>query len=94
MTSLFGDLLPEDVLDRRTKASFDGAFWNEPSRAFARRWDGSGVDDDVVDVDALRAEWSKESPDPRTYTLAQSVWLRTRAASADDLEQPLERVAG
>jgi asparagine synthase (glutamine-hydrolysing) len=94
MTHLFGDLLPAEVLERRTKASFDGAFWNEPSRAFVRAWDGSGIDEGVVDVAALRAEWSKESPDPRTYTLAQSVWLRTQVASGDSVEQPFERVAG
>jgi len=94
MTSVFGDLLPTGVLGRRTKASFDGAFWNEPSRAFARGWDGSGVDEEVVDVDGLKAEWSKESPDPRTYTLVQSAWLRTHRASGDGLEQALEGVAG
>jgi asparagine synthetase B (glutamine-hydrolysing) len=94
MTHLFGDLLPEDVLERRTKASFDGAFWNEPSRAFVRNWDGSGLDADVVDVDALRTEWSKDSPDPRTYTLAQWLWLRTRGSSRHGLEQAFERVAG
>ena len=94
MTELFGDLLPKELLERRTKASFDGAFWNEPSRAFARGWDGSGIDDDVVDGAALRAEWSKDSPDPRTYTLAQSVWLRTQQGSRDGFEQPVERVAG
>jgi asparagine synthase (glutamine-hydrolysing) len=94
MTQLFGDLLPASVLERRTKASFDGAFWNEPSRAFVREWDGSGVDDHVVDGAALRAEWSKDSPDPRTYTLAQSVWLKSRQQSGASLEQPLERVAG
>jgi asparagine synthase (glutamine-hydrolysing) len=93
MTHLFGDVLPPDVLARRTKASFDGAFWNEPSRAFARDWDGSGVDDDVVDAEALRGEWAKDSPDPRSFTLAQSVWLRTRGASGDGVEQALERVA-
>jgi asparagine synthetase B (glutamine-hydrolysing) len=94
MTHLFGDLLPADLLARRTKASFDGAFWNEPSRTFVSGWDGSGIDHDVVDLDALRAEWSKDSPDPRTYTLAQALWLRTRARSGDGSEQALQGVAG
>jgi asparagine synthetase B (glutamine-hydrolysing) len=75
MRSLFGDLLPEAVIERRTKASFDRAFWNEPSRRFAAEWNGSGVDTDLVDPDALRSEWLSESPDPRSYTLAQSVWI-------------------
>ena len=94
MTRLFGDLLTTDVLERRTKASFDGAFWNEPSRSFALEWDGSGVDEDVVDVRALRAEWSKPAPDPRTFTLAQSIWIGHAVASGDRLEQALERIAG
>jgi asparagine synthetase B (glutamine-hydrolysing) len=93
MRDLFGDLLPADVLVRHSKASFDGAFWNEPSRTFAREWDGSGVDAEIVDAEALRAEWSKEAPDARTFTLAQSAWLRTRG-SDDRVEQSLERVAG
>jgi asparagine synthetase B (glutamine-hydrolysing) len=92
MQSLFGDLLPDAVLGRSTKAFFDAAFWNEPSRAFAAQWDGSGVDLDVVDPDALRAEWSSEAPDPRSFTLAQSVWLATRAGSAEPVAQPRDRV--
>ena len=62
MRSLFGDVLPDAVLERSTKAFFDGAFWNAPSRAFVSEWDGSGVDLDVVDPDALRLEWSSRSP--------------------------------
>jgi asparagine synthetase B (glutamine-hydrolysing) len=82
MRSLFGDLLPEAVIERRTKASFDGAFWNDASRAFASEWDGSGVDTELVDVEALRTEWLSSSPDARSYTLAQSVWLARSAAQA------------
>jgi asparagine synthase (glutamine-hydrolysing) len=92
MTRLFGDLLPAEVLERRTKASFDGAFWSEPSRSFARNWDGAGVDERVVDVAALRLEWAKDMPDPRTFLLAQSAWLRTRDRSADRREKTLDGV--
>jgi asparagine synthetase B (glutamine-hydrolysing) len=92
MTRLFGDLLPADVLERRTKASFDGAFWAEPSRMFARDWDGGGVDERVVDLDALHKEWTKEAPDPRTFLLAQSAWLLTHDRSADRLEKTLNGV--
>jgi asparagine synthetase B (glutamine-hydrolysing) len=80
MSILVGDLLPLQVVERRTKASFDGAFWNETSRAFAVGWDGSGVDSGLIDVEALREEWLSESPDPRSYTLAQSVWMARSAA--------------
>jgi asparagine synthase (glutamine-hydrolysing) len=92
MTRLFGDLLPAEVLERRTKASFDGAFWSEPSRSFARNWEGAGVDERVVDVAALRLEWAKDMPDPRTFLLAQSAWLRTRDRSADRREKTLDGV--
>ena len=72
MTRLFGDLLPAEVLERRTKASFDGAFWSEPSRSFARNWDGAGVDERVVDVDALRAEWAKDIARPADVHCSRS----------------------
>ena len=43
MTALFGDVLPADVLSRRSKAYFDEAFISEHSRSFvpagrARGW--------------------------------------------------------
>jgi asparagine synthase (glutamine-hydrolysing) len=87
MQALFGDVLPDDVLARSSKASFDGAFWNDSSRAFASGWDGRGVDQALVDVDALREEWASESPDPRSFTLAQSVWLAVHGGSGNGLEQ-------
>lgn len=78
MRSLFGDLLPENVLSRRSKASFDGAFWNCHSREFAAWWDGSGVDLDLVDPEALARTWADDPPDTRSYLLLQSIWLRQR----------------
>jgi asparagine synthase (glutamine-hydrolysing) len=87
MQTLFGEVLPDDVLARSTKASFDAAFWNAASRAFAAEWDGSGVDPELVDIDALRREWASESPDPRSFTLAQSAWLAVHGASGDRVEQ-------
>jgi asparagine synthetase B (glutamine-hydrolysing) len=35
MRSLFSDLLPDDVLARPSKATFDGAFWNRHSQCLA-----------------------------------------------------------
>ena len=86
-------LVPDDVLARRTKASFDGAFWNRHSRAFAAGWSGGGVDPDLVDTDALRREWVHERPDGRTFTLLQALWLAERgSAGSDRVEQPLAGV--
>jgi hypothetical protein len=76
MEWLVGDLLPSALLARSSKARFDGAFWNRHSRAFAARWDGSGVDEALVDPVVLREMFTgEEPPDARTRSLFQSIWL-------------------
>lgn len=57
MRLLGADLLPEALLARRTKASFNGVYSGTATRAFARGWDGSGVDLSLVDPDELRRVW-------------------------------------
>jgi Asparagine synthase len=74
---LVGDLLPRETLERRDKTTFDGVFWHEHARAFVAQWDGSGVNTEHVDVDALRAEWSKQLPFPQSFILLQRAWLST-----------------
>lgn len=92
MDVLFGRLLPGEVLSRPTKAHFDEAFWREPSRRLAARWDGGGVDTSVVDVEALRREWSSSRPMAQSFLLLQSAWLaEARSASG---AQSLEQAAG
>jgi len=76
--AIAGDLLPPALLARTSKASFDGAFWTGRARAFAAAWDGSGVDSQLVDVAALRAEWASAQPDPHTFALLQQAWLAVR----------------
>ncbi len=75
MRLLFGDLLPDDVLARTTKSSFDEAFWSDWSRGLAANWSGAGADPELVDVEALRQEWSTNEPDPRSFTQVQAAWL-------------------
>src|SRR5262249_52913450 len=75
MRALFGHVLPDDLVVRASKSSFDDIFWTEHARALAQSWDGRHVDPAYVDADALRLEWRRERPDPRSYLLAQSVWL-------------------
>jgi hypothetical protein len=75
MTELFGDVLHAKVRSRRTKASFDSIFFNDPSRAFVREWDGSGVDTSLVNVDSLRAAWTAPSVDARSLSILQAAWL-------------------
>ena len=85
MRELFDDLLPDDVLARTTKASFGAVRWGEPEREFARTWDGGGVPRDLVDVDALRAEWLSERPAGASALLLHAAWMH-----ANDV--PLEGV--
>ena len=78
MKHLFNDLLPVEILERTSKALFGGSFWNQRASAFAASWDGTGVDPDVVDVDALRERWARSgssNSDARTFGLLQSAWL-------------------
>ncbi len=78
MIRLFGDLLPRAVLERTTKAHFTHAVFSEHTRAFARQWDGSGVDTDLVDPEVLRAGWLSESPPLPTMSLLHQAWLSTQ----------------
>jgi hypothetical protein len=77
MHRLFGTALPAKLLSRRTKVCFDPAFWNTHSRSFAASWSGDGVDRQVVDADALRAEWTRPEPDSHSFLLLQSAWLES-----------------
>jgi hypothetical protein len=75
MRGLFGDLLPREVLERRTKALFANAVFVRYTKEFARTWNGSGVDTDLVDPDALREIWLSEDPHAPSMTLLQQAWL-------------------
>jgi asparagine synthase (glutamine-hydrolysing) len=75
MEALFGSLLPLDVLRRRSKARFNRAYFNEHSRAFVARFDGTGVDESLVDVDALVEVWRSEEPHAMSFALLQAAWL-------------------
>ncbi len=80
MDLLFGDALPEAVRHRSDKAAFFAPFVNRHSRAFIAQWDGTGVDEALVDVAALRACWAEEQVDARSYALLQSAWLAAGSA--------------
>jgi asparagine synthase (glutamine-hydrolysing) len=75
MQALFSDVLPQAVLGRTTKASFNRAHAGDATREFARTWDGSGVDEDLVDVDRLRDVWLSDEPTMATGVLLHSAWL-------------------
>ena len=82
MRFLFSNVLPDDVLARTTKSGFDEAFWSDWSRACAADWNGAGADATLVDIEALKQEWSSPEPDPRSFTLLQAAWLAANATKS------------
>lgn len=81
MAELFGDLLPEQVVRRRTKGVFTDPLWTETARAFAAEWSGGGVDAELIDPVALRRHWTGENPNLLSTTLLQQAWLHDRATA-------------
>jgi hypothetical protein len=78
--SLAGDLLPSDLLTRRPAPDLNPVFFGEPSREFAANWTGDGLDESVVNSEALRRNWLSDRPDPRTACLLQYAWLAEQVA--------------
>jgi asparagine synthase len=76
MRALFAGLLPGALISRPAKAEFGRALWGPDARAFTASWDGTGVDPELVDGDALRAVWTRENPPLGAATLMQSAWLQ------------------
>jgi asparagine synthase len=83
MDSLARDLLPPRVVGRTSKAYFNRVFFGEETRAFAAAWSGRGLDETLIDPEALRREWLSEIPDFRTSMLLQSAWLADRGLASD-----------
>jgi asparagine synthase (glutamine-hydrolysing) len=70
----FGDVLPDEVPARSGKAIFSEVFFGPRMRAFARGWDGAGLDPDLVDTELLRAEWLKPRPQFCSLVPIQAAW--------------------
>jgi asparagine synthetase B (glutamine-hydrolysing) len=83
--ALFADLLPAELIQRRTKGEFGGALWGPEARDFAARWDGSGIDPALVDGDRLRATWARPNPPLAAATLLQRAWLEARRSNRSEL---------
>ncbi|HKN94513.1 MAG TPA: hypothetical protein VJU60_09285, partial [Thermoleophilaceae bacterium] len=82
MRLLFADLLPDDVLTRRFPPSYTSTLWGERTCAFAERWDGSGLDPDLVDPDGLRRAWRLR--DNGATLPLQAAWLATAGGQATE----------
>jgi asparagine synthase (glutamine-hydrolysing) len=83
VAAIAGDRLPQPTAARVTKAAFHEVFCGPRSKLFAREWDGCGVDDRLVDTEALRREWLSDHPDFRSMWLLHSVWMGQRVAEAE-----------
>ncbi|HUQ47877.1 MAG TPA: asparagine synthase C-terminal domain-containing protein [Gemmatimonadaceae bacterium] len=84
MRRLFADELPDDVLSRKGKANFAVAYLRRYSREFARRWDGIGLDTELVDPDLLRKAWLEWIVDPLSALALQAAWLSSFERGLED----------
>jgi hypothetical protein len=75
MRAHFADLLPDALLARGHKATFNSAYAGRHTRAFVASWDGSGLDLELIDPDALRRVWSEPVLHGGTFQLVQAAWL-------------------
>jgi asparagine synthase (glutamine-hydrolysing) len=86
LRELLGDVVPAQTLDRRTKATFDGAFWAGHSRDFALSLSPQELDSELVDGQRAIDYWTADGDGPEaplpSSTLLQHVWLERRSKSA------------
>jgi asparagine synthetase B (glutamine-hydrolysing) len=75
MRALFSGDLPDDVLARWDKSHFAFAYFRGHTREFARRWEGGGVDANLVDPEVLRSAWLLKIVDARSALALQAAWL-------------------
>jgi asparagine synthetase B (glutamine-hydrolysing) len=86
MRRVFAGDLPDDVLTRSGKANFAVAYFRKHTRAFARRWDGIGLDTNLVEPELLRKTWLDLIPDSRSALALQAAWL---SSAERGLEEPV-----
>jgi hypothetical protein len=76
MQSLFGDLLPQAIIERQSKATFLSPLVGPQTRAFAEVAEPEAVlPPELVDPDALRTAWRQEQVDVRSLPALQLCWL-------------------
>lgn len=85
MRALFSDVLPDEILSRTSKAVFNRGFLTDVGRAFARSWDGGGVDKEMVDPVALRSAWLSDWPPSQSFGLLQAAWLHAQGEEVGGL---------
>lgn len=81
MRLIAGDLLPAAVIERTTKATFDGGYWSSESLAFARSIDVDVIFDAdpaigmLIDPRVVADGWRRAHPPFLTALLLQATWL-------------------
>jgi asparagine synthase (glutamine-hydrolysing) len=75
LRELASDLLPDEVLSRQSKATFNTCYMTTHTRDFASAWTGTGLDDQLVDCGELQRAWLADRPIPATAALLQTAWL-------------------
>lgn len=84
LLEMCGDLLPADVFNRRAGSDLAPLFFSDASREFAAEWSGTGLDESLVDTEALRRTWLSDTPDVRSACLLQYAWLTVRGSVAGE----------
>jgi len=92
LETLFAGVLPPELESRSSKAVFADALWGAASRAFASGWDGSGIDHEVVHVEALRRRWQADQV-AGPHTLLQSLWLAQASPSTSSRSSSASGIA-
>jgi asparagine synthetase B (glutamine-hydrolysing) len=94
MRALFDAVLPDAILARPTKASFDEAFIHRHSHEFVAAWEGDGVPIGSVDPVALAREWRSEAPAPQSLTLLQAAWLAAQQPTNGSGRERVQQAVG
>lgn len=81
LLAIGGDALPAVATADRPKAYFAEVFLRRWTREFTRSWEGSGVDETLVDSGVLRELWSRWPIPLATAGLVQQLWLATNGPS-------------
>lgn len=75
-------LLPDAVIDRVGKAYFNASRFGPATAAFAQGWDGTGLNEELVDPAALRRLWQGKFVPAQSAMLLHQAWLHGRSRSA------------
>jgi len=77
LRTLFNDLLPAAIVERRGKVAFNSALFGPYTREFAARWDGTGAPEGV-NGEWLKRHWQSGDVSAGTAPLLHHVWLATQ----------------